>query len=116
MLVDPTTKSQIRGAVLQVLSNLVKSGSYGPFGIRDIFLRSADVLVDNNFEGVERPTGDRSFRALLTPHRSVAFPNFGLPREVSNLIREVLWDLYILRILSPAPSPGEIFDDAGLKD
>lgn len=113
MELDPSKRSQVRSAVLLVLSNLARSGSHGPYGVRDIFLRAADVLADEDYPGVERPGGTQSFRTLLTPHRTKSFPNFGLPRDVSNLLREVLWDLHVLRILSPAPSAGEIFDDAG---
>lgn len=111
----PSTISLVRSSILSVLSNLTRSDQLGPFGCRDIFLRAADILAGKNTPGVERPQGVQNFRQLLKPHLTVSFPNYGLPSEISKIMRETLWDLFVRRIITPAPSPGEIFDDVGRK-
>lgn len=110
---NPSTKSLARYSILEALAKLAKASLLGPFGCRDIFLRAAEILADKAVSGVIRPDGIDTFRQLLKPHRTDSFPDFGIPKEIANLMRETLWDLYLLRVISPAPGAGEIFDDVG---
>lgn len=111
--INPSTRSLVRSSILEVLSNKARADSRGPFGCRDIFLQAADILADKEDSGVRRPDRIDNFRQLLMPHITGNFPNFSLPKEIANQMREVLWDLFVLRIISPASSPGEIFNDFG---
>ena len=106
--INPSTRRLVRSSILEVLSNKAKVDSLGPFGCRDIFLQAANVLADKDDSGVRRPDHIDNFQNLLKPRQTTNFPNYSVPTKIANLMREVLWDLYIIMIISPAHSLGEI--------
>jgi hypothetical protein len=92
--------------VYRSLTQYASGGNHGPISIKHLFLMAADGLVEENI--IERPEflggkglGGQHF-VQLTEGRQLVFPDYGIPREVANLMRQTFWELYLQGVLAPA--------------
>lgn len=112
---NPTVRSSIRNQVYRVLAHHASSGNHGPLSIKSLFLMIAEGLVEQGV--IERPeflggkgAGGQRFVQLNVPHPTKTFPDYGIPNNIANLIRQTFWELYLQGVLAPAPNFRAIVD------
>jgi hypothetical protein len=103
--------------VYRSLAQYASGGNHGPVSIKHLFLLTADNLVDRGI--VERPQflggqglGGQRFVQLTEGRQPKVFPDYGLPKEIANLIRRTFWELYLQNVLAPAPQCNVLEDYA----
>ena len=107
---DPLVRSGIRAEIFRVLAEYASGGAHGPIPIGLLFLKVADRLArDGIIE--ERPDG-QEFEKLRYSYPSKSFPNFAVPPDVADLIRQTFWELYVQGILAPTAQPRVIKDES----
>jgi hypothetical protein len=90
--------------VYQSLAQYASISNHSSISIEQVFLRAADGLAEEGI--IERPylleSSGQSF-AQLRGRPSQVFPDYGIRREIANLMRQTFWELYLQGILAPAP-------------
>jgi hypothetical protein len=101
-------RSSVRNQIYSVLAQHASSGNHGPISIKKLFLMAADGLVKADI--IERPQflggkglGGQKFVQLIGRTQPNLFPDYGIPSNIANLMRQTLWELYLQGILAPAP-------------
>ncbi|MGA9351084.1 MAG: hypothetical protein WBW48_20080 [Anaerolineae bacterium] len=106
---DPSLRSGVRTEVFRVLAEYASGGNHGPIPIKRLFLRAADGLAETGI--IEKPKFLRGqkFVQLADEGRSQLFPDYGIPGDIANLMRQTFWELYLQGVLAPATrkDPGE---------
>lgn len=113
---SPTIRSSVRSQVYRSLAQYASRGDHGPISIKHLFLMAADGLVEEDI--VERPeflggkgSGGQRFVQLTKGRQPKGFPDYGIPREIANLMRQTFWELYLQGILAPAPKRNPLEDE-----
>ena len=105
--ITPSIISAVRNSVFYVLAHFASNDQHGPILVERLFLMTADHLVDSdiiirpNFLGGKGASGQR-FAQLIGSGQLEIFPNYEIPENISLLIRQVIWELYLQGILAPA--------------
>ena len=107
----PLVRSGVRAEIFRVLADYAFGGNHGPIAIGKLFLRAADGLVEAGI--IEKPPQLRGqrFAQLEYSYPSDSFPDYGVPSDIANLMRQTFWELYLQGILAPAPTQREILDN-----
>ncbi len=108
---DPSTRSLIYDSIFRVLAQYVNDRNFGPLRTAQLFLQAADILADGGSGIVKRPDNVNRFVDLDAFNVTVSFPNYGVNQNIANLMREVIWELYVQMILAPVPDYGIIVND-----
>lgn len=118
-------KSGVRSAVYFVLRQFAEDGNHGPILMQRLFLMVADELVKTNIIDRPQPLGGRSaggqkFTTYVGKRQIKGFfPNYGIPDNIVNLVRQTFWELFVQGILAPAVSnnlQADRFDSSGVSD
>ena len=104
---NPSTRSAVRDCLFRALTHLASTNQHGPIPIKRLFLMTADYLVDTHL--IVRPmflggegAGGQKFTDLVKDEQNQIFPNYEIPENAALLMRQMIWELYLQGILSPA--------------
>lgn len=109
---NPLTRSLIHSAIWRVLARYVSTSNFGPHRTARLFLEAADILADEGSDVVKRTDSVNRFVDLDVSHVTASFPNYGISQNISNLMREVIWEFHVQMLLNPYPDHGIIENDS----
>jgi hypothetical protein len=72
-------------------------------------LVKADIIERPQFLG-GKGLGGQKFVQLIEGRQPNLFPDYGIPSNIANLMRQTLWELYLQGILAPAPRQNPLED------
>ncbi len=108
-------KSEVRSAVYSILREFVEGGNHGPILMQRLFLMVADKLVKANV--IKRPqylggqsAGGQNFVTFVGKRQPHVFPNYDIPDNIADLVRQTFWELFIQGVLAPAVSKNPLAD------
>jgi hypothetical protein len=110
-----TTRSSVRNQIYRVLAQYASGGNHGPISVKKLFLMTADGLVDSGT--IKRPDflggrglGGQKFVQLAEGRQPKVFPDYGIPSDIANLMRQTFWEFFLQGILAPAPKRNPLED------
>ncbi len=97
----PPIRSGVRSQIYRVLADYASGGAHGPIPVKHLFLKAADGLVEIGIVKIpEFLKGQRFIERHEGRHPS--FPDYGIPGDIANLMRQTFWELYLQGVLAPA--------------
>lgn len=112
---SPQVKSTVRDQTYRMLAQYASGDNHGPILVRQIFMMAADGLVETGV--IERPEflggkglGGQKFVQFIEGQQPKLFPDYRIPNNIANLMRQTIWELYLQGVLAPAPKKALIVD------
>jgi hypothetical protein len=85
-----------------VLAEFASEGQQGPIFVGRVLLKAAGALMrDGHFEKPDFLRGRGYDRVDLSILPDRVFPDLGVPRQIANLMRWTIWELYCMGVLAP---------------